>query len=282
MARKRSLKFDKVGNWSEIKLEIVEAYAQAYSKIISAQNNPQLHHVYIDAFAGSGEHLSKDKGQIIQGSPLKALSVTPPFKEYFFIDLDDLKTKHLRDIVGNREDVHVFNGDCNDVLKTKVFPKAQWEQYRRGLCLLDPYGLHLDWEVIETAGKMRSIEIFLNFPVTDMNRNVIWHNPDGVDDNDIMRMNAFWGDESWKTIAYTTERDLFGHIEKEPNIVIAEGFRKRLRDVAGFEYVPNPLPMRNKNNAIIYYLFFAAHKPVSTTIVDYIFKKHEKGRNNGV
>ena len=54
MARKRSLKFDKVGNWSEIKLEIVEAYAQAYSKIISAQKNPQLYHVYIDAFAGSG------------------------------------------------------------------------------------------------------------------------------------------------------------------------------------------------------------------------------------
>ena len=51
MARKRSLKFDKVGNWSEIKLEIVEAYAQAYSKIISAQKNPQLYHVYIDAFA---------------------------------------------------------------------------------------------------------------------------------------------------------------------------------------------------------------------------------------
>ena len=278
MARKRSLKFDKVGNWSEIKLEIVEAYAQAYSKIISAQKNPQLYHVYIDAFAGSGEHLSKDKGQIIQGSPLKALSVTPPFREYFFIDLDDLKVKHLSEIVGKREDVHVFNGDCNDVLKAEVFPKTRWEQYRRGLCLLDPYGLHLDWEVIETAGKMKSIEIFLNFPVADMNRNVIWHNPDGVGDDDIMRMNAFWGDESWKSIAYTTERDLFGHVEKEPNIVIAEGFRKRLRDTAGFEYVPAPLPMRNKNNAIIYYLFFAAHKPVSTTIVDYIFKKYGKGK----
>src|SRR3989338_233820 len=278
MARKRSLKFDKVGNWSEIKLEIVEAYAQAYSKIISAQKNPQLYHVYIDSFAGSGEHLSKDKGQIIQGSPLKALSVTPPFREYFFIDLDDLKVKHLSEIVGKREDVHVFNGDCNDVLKAEVFPKTRWEQYRRGLCLLDPYGLHLDWEVIETAGKMRSIEIFLNFPVADMNRNVIWHNPDGVGDDDIMRMNAFWGDESWKSIAYTTERDLFGHVEKEPNIVIAEGFRKRLRDTAGVEYVSAPLPMPNKNNAIIYYLFFAAHKPVSTTIVDYIFKKYGKGK----
>ena len=44
--------------------------------------------------------------------------------------------------------------------------------------MLDPYGLHLDWEVIETAGKMRSIEIFLNFPIMDMNRNALWRNPD--------------------------------------------------------------------------------------------------------
>lgn len=278
MAKNRSLKFDEIGNWSEIKLEIVEAYAQEYSKIISAQKKINLHHVYIDAFSGSGEHLSKTRRQVIPGSPLKALAVKPPFKEYFFIDLDDLKVEHLRKLAGERKDVHILHGDCNDVLKKDVFPKVRWEQYRRGLCLLDPYGLHLDWEVIEAAGKMKSIEIFLNFPVADMNRNVIWHNPDGVNDDDIMRMNAFWGDESWKSIAYTTKNDLFGFKEKEPNIVIAEGFRKRLKNIAGFQYVPDPLPMRNSNNAIIYYLFFAAHKPVSTTIVDYIFKKYGKGK----
>ena len=278
MVKNRSLKFDEIGNWSEIKLEIVEAYAQEYSKIISAQKKINLHHVYIDAFSGPGEHLSKTKQQVIPGSPLKALAVKPPFKEYFFIDLDDLKVEHLRKLAGERKDVHILHGDCNDVLKNDVFPKVRWEQYRRGLCLLDPYGLHLDWEVIEAAGKMKSIEIFLNFPVADMNRNVIWHNPDGVSDDDIMRMNAFWGDESWKSIAYTTKNDLFGFKEKEPNIVIAEGFRKRLKNIAGFQYVPDPLPMRNSNNAIIYYLFFAAHKPVSTTIVDYIFKKYGKGK----
>lgn len=38
--------------------------------------------------------------------------------------------------------------------------------------------LHLDWQVIQTAGNMRSIEIFLNFPIMDMNRNALWHNSD--------------------------------------------------------------------------------------------------------
>jgi three-Cys-motif partner protein len=278
MVKKRSLKFDKIGNWSEIKLEIIDAYAKEYSTIISAQKKIRLHHVYIDAFAGSGEHVSKTNLKVVAGSPIKALAVSPSFKEYFFIDLDDLKIEHLRKLSGERKDVHILHGDCNDVLKRDVFPHVRWDQYKRGLCLLDPYGLHLDWKVIKTAGSMKSIEIFLNFPVADMNRNVIWHHPVGVSDEDIARMNTFWGDESWKTIAYTTTKNLFGYKEKEPNIVIAEGFRQRLKNIAGFEYVPEPLAMRNKNNAIIYYLFFAAHKPVSKTIVDYIFRKYGKSK----
>ena len=34
MVKKHSLKFDKIGNWSEIKLEIIDAYAKEYSTII--------------------------------------------------------------------------------------------------------------------------------------------------------------------------------------------------------------------------------------------------------
>lgn len=32
------LKFDLIGDWSEIKLDIVKAYAKAYSTILAAQN----------------------------------------------------------------------------------------------------------------------------------------------------------------------------------------------------------------------------------------------------
>ena len=54
--------FDKIGPWSEVKLDIVREYAQAYSQILSAQNKPRLYHVYIDAFAGAGVHLSRSTG----------------------------------------------------------------------------------------------------------------------------------------------------------------------------------------------------------------------------
>ena len=59
VARRRKLKLDEIGYWSEIKLDIIREYAKAYSTILAAQEKPRFHHVYIDAFAGAGVHLSK-------------------------------------------------------------------------------------------------------------------------------------------------------------------------------------------------------------------------------
>lgn len=182
----------------------------------------------------------------------------------------------MREIIGDRKEVHCYEGDCNNILLKEVFPKMRHSDYKRALCLLDPYGLHLNWKVIETAGKMKSIEIFLNFPVTDMNRNVLWRTPEGVDSADIERMNAFWGDESWRDIAYTKKMSLFGFEEKTDNKTIAEGFRKRLKEVAGFSYVPKPLPMKNNSGTIVYYLFFASPNETGNKIVSDIFKKYSR------
>jgi three-Cys-motif partner protein len=276
MSQARQLKFDEIGYWSEIKLDIVKDYASAYSRILAAQTKPALHHVYIDAFAGAGVHISKATGEYVLGSPVNALLVQPPFREYHLIDVDRQKMGVLRQLTAGRPDVHLHEGDCNRVLLEQVFPTVRWEQYRRALCLLDPYGLHLNWQVMATAGRMRSVDMFLNFPVADMNRNVLWRHPEGVDAADLQRMNEFWGDESWRDVAYTTTRDLFGHPEKEDNAVVAEGFRQRLLHVAGFKHVPEPLPMRNSKGATVYYLFFASQKPTAEHIVTDIFNKYRQ------
>lgn len=272
------MKFDQIGYWSEIKLEIIWEYAAAYSRILSAQAAPKLHHVYIDAFAGAGIHISKDSGRFVTGSPLNVLSVQPPFKAYHFIDLDGGRVAFLRAAIGERSDVFYYEGDCNVRLLDDVFPKVGYSDYRRGLCLLDPYGLHLDWRVIRTAAGMKSVEIFLNFPVADMNRNVFWRHPERVDESDIGRMNEFWGDDSWKNVAYETVPTLFGPQEEKADVsAVATAFAERLREMAGFEYVANPIPMRNTKGVILYYLFFASQKPVAKKIVDAIFNKY-RGR----
>lgn len=269
-----SILFDEIGYWSELKLEIIKKYATAYSTILSRKKNPSFFHVYIDAFAGPGIHQSKQSGEFVLGSPLNALYVNPPFREIHLIDLNGDKSDQLQKLTINDPRVTVHCGDCNKILISNVFPKVKYEDYRRGLCLLDPYGLHLNWNVIEQAGKMKTIDLFLNFPVMDMNRNALWKNPEktpvGID-----RMTAFWGDESWRTAAYKIIPTLFGEWEeKTTNEDIVKAFRKRLKSVAGFRYVVDPLPMRNSKGAVIYYLFFASQQPIADKIIKDIFNNY--------
>ena len=145
-------RIDEIGPWSEVKLEILKRYAVEYSKILSSRVDPSFWHVYIDAFAGAGVHLSRTSGEMVLGSPLNALEVRPPFREYHLIDLDGNRADGLRELVGGAADVHIHHGDCNKVLIQDVFPHVRFEDYKRGLCILDPYGLHLDWKVIQYAG----------------------------------------------------------------------------------------------------------------------------------
>ncbi len=201
----------------------------------------------------------------------------PKFDEYHFVDRDDDKIAHLREQIGERDDVVTYHGDTNLILPDKVFPLVRYDQYRRGLCLLDPYGLHLAWTVIEAAGKARSIEIFLNFPVADMQRNVFWHNFAGVDPADIKRMTRFWGDDSWRSVAYKDEPDLFGprEVRAEMSAVVA-AFWKRLKQVAGFAFVPAPVPMRNDQGAVVYYLFFAGPNKAGSKIASELLRPRRR------
>jgi len=270
------MKIDEVGYWSELKLEIIKKYAAAYSTILTAQTASLEHH-YIDAFAGAGVHIAKRTGEFIPGSPLNALNIHPPFKHHHLIDLDGDRVENLRKIAAERPDVTVYEGDCNAILLDQVFPKVRYQDFRRALCILDPYKLNPDWKVVTTAGHMKSVEVFLNFMVMDMNMNVLWANPDAVPPAQVERMNAFWGDDSWRKAAYRPEPDFFESRErKTTNEDIAEAYRQRLKSVAGFRYVPPPLPMRNSNGAVIYYLFFASPNEKGAHIVDDIFNAYRK------
>ena len=275
------MKIDEIGYWSELKLEIVKKHAAAYSTILAAQRNPSLHHSYIDGFAGAGVHIAKRTGEFVPGSPLNALNVVPPFKHYYLIDLDGTRADHLREVTRDRShDVSVLEGDCNAVLLKQVFPKVRYEDYRRALCLLDPYALNLDWQVVAAAGGMKTIEIFLNFMVMDMNMNVLWKNPQAVPPAQIERMNRFWGDESWREAAYRKEPDFFEVRDvKATNEDVAEAYRQRLMKVAKFKYVPKPIPMRNGSGAVVYYLFFASPNQTGAKIVGDIFNSY---RDRGI
>jgi three-Cys-motif partner protein len=269
---------DEIGPWSEAKLDILRDYARAYMAVLANQSMIQRV-VYIDAFAGAGTHISKQTGKQIPGSPAIALKIEPPFSEFHFIDLDRSRVSRLEQLASGRANVHVYHDDCNDVLLEKVFPRCQYADYARGLCLLDPYKLAVDWKVLAAAGAMGSVEVFYNFMIMDANMNMFLRDPQEVKAAEIDRMNAVWGDDSWRQTAYRKQRGLFGAIdEKLKNDEIAEAFRKRLEHVAGFKYVPKPVPMRNSTGAVVYYLYFASPNKTGARIVGDIFRKYRKER----
>jgi three-Cys-motif partner protein len=273
-------KFDEVGDWSILKLNIIENYAGAYTKAFSKRGQ-HLRKYYIDGFSGAGLHHAKGTRKQIDGSPTRALRITPPFDHFYFIDLNKDKTDYLESLCGERSDVSIVHDDANVYLR-RLLPTIQYKHFNRALCVLDPYGLDLDWDVIELAGKSQAVDLLLNFPVMAMNRIAIWRQPERAPPEGVERMNRFWGDESWRDAAYAESQQghLWGDVEeeKQPNRAIVSAFRERLKKVGGFEYaIDEPLPMTNSKNAVVYYLFFASWKPVAKTIIEDIFKRARGG-----
>jgi len=160
-------------------------------------------------------------------------------------------------------------------LLSKVFPRADYREYKRALCLDDPYNIDLTWEMIETAGKARSFEIFMNFMIMDMNRNALRKNPDKSIARKVAQMTRLWGDDSWLDAGYDQVPTLFDYSVpvKVSNERFAEAFRESLEKKAGFKFVPKPMPMKAKNNSVIYYLYFASQNKAGMDIVNDIFHK---------
>ena len=190
------MKLDNIGIWSEIKLDIIKEYANSFTTIMKSMTWCKGY-VYIDAFAGPGVHISRRTREFVPGSPLNALEIDNPFTEYHYIDIDKERAETLRGLVGDREDVNIYQEDCNEILTEKILPSLSYKSYKRALCILDPYGLHLHWETIVAAAKLRTTEIFLNFPLMDMNRNVLHKDLLSADPDQIERMNKFCGTDEW-------------------------------------------------------------------------------------
>jgi three-Cys-motif partner protein len=274
----KKLKYDEIGYWSEVKLSIIKEYVAAYTKIMAGQK--QFKYIYVDAFAGAGKHISKRTGEFVSGSPVNALNIPQPFLEYHFVDINDQKIAALEAASKDHKNVFIYHTDCNRVIIEEILPRAKFGDFKRAICNLDPYGLHLDWNIIKKAGEMKSVEIFLNFPIMDINLNILKHNKEKVDPEQELRMTRFWGDESWRQAGRTIsqQENLFGEIEEEKatNEQLEQAFRKRLKDVAGFKFVPKPMPMRNSNKSLLYYLYFATHNLTGSKIVEDIFEKYLK------
>jgi three-Cys-motif partner protein len=272
-----------IGLWTEIKLHIIREYAAAYTTILKEQSWCRSY-AYIDAFAGGGEFVAKeDQERLIPGSPMNALNVPNKFTEYHFIDIEHSKIDRLKALTSERPEkklIHFYVGDANQVLRKKILPKFPYSSFKRALCILDPYGVDIEWATIASLAPIKTMDVFINFPLMDINRNAALKKLETADPQQGARLTKIWGDETWKELAYVEQTQLFDApvlIKKiRGNEVLKQGFQERLKHKAGFSCVPEPILMHNTIGGSLYFLFFASQKQVAQNIAQHIFENYKE------
>lgn len=141
------------GNWTEQKIEMVVAYAQAYLTIMNKY--PMFKPLYFDGFAGSGDIYKDDEVDldIIKGTAIRILEINEPksFDTYYFVEKDELNKKELEKTIENSfpdKTTHVVSEDCNKKLISMAMYLKRNKNYRV-LAFIDPYGMSVDWASIE-------------------------------------------------------------------------------------------------------------------------------------
>lgn len=161
------------GRWTDIKLVRVIRYLEAYMKVMKYQ---PYRLAYIDAFAGTGYRTHSAQGpddldffpefaKVQTGSAAAALSVTPPFHHYWFIEKNRVYFEKLLELkakvpVGSAADF--LNEDANDAIP-RICSNTDWST-TRAVAFLDPYGMQVKWKTIEAIAETRAIDLWWLFP----------------------------------------------------------------------------------------------------------------------
>jgi three-Cys-motif partner protein len=284
------------GRWTAEKLVRLRGYLEAYTQIF--KNRHWATTVYVDAFAGTGEILSKslDVGKSVVdtdeqefegfliGSAQVALMVNEPFDQYWFIEKDSKKAADLLELKSDFPDradrIMVVQAEANSYLSGWI-GRTNWES-TRAVVFLDPYGMQVEWKLLEAIAITRAIDLWLLVPIgLGANRMMTqsdlpkleWQN----------RLTAFFGNDDWKERFYRAPQQttLFGDgpsHEKAANFdELASYFVERLRDIFGDEGVaPNPLTLRNSRNSPMYLLCFASANKTGVKIADWLLTNKPK------
>ena len=285
-----------VGPWAAAKLDALEKYLKFYGQALSKQ---PFTRVYIDGFAGAciakvrGSGVAsepspffdeadeaddaKAQSECILGSPVRALNVPHGFKRHYFFDLDETRAETLRTVTAGREGVTVQVGDCNPLIRNLA--PALKARNIRGVAFLDPYSANLEWATLEALAATGTMEVVINFPVA-MAINRLITKSGKVPEKWSDQLNACFGTDEWRALAYRRDIDLFGNEVTTKNDGVAEClldlYVGRLKAI--FPHVATPRLIRNTRNAPLYYLIWAGPDKLGLKGANYILSQGEKAQ----
>lgn len=254
------------GVWTGKKLEILKSYLQFY--VVALKAAP-FKLVYIDAFAGTGRCIIKDRGtkRTIAGSAQIALDIEPAFRELIFIEKKPKHVKQLQALldthqVGVRS--RIVQGSADEELRG-VLASQNWRE-TRGVLFLDPYGLQCDWETVKLIAGTKALDVFFLVSLSGIYRQAMNDLRD-ADKDKIESLNRFLGTPDWQTELYQAQGGLFGedsHHRHANPAGVTQYVKKRLETI--FPKVVDPTVLyhvdgQGRRGAPLYALFFAVSNP---------------------
>jgi three-Cys-motif partner protein len=287
------------GDWTSDKLERLRKYLQAYTIIFDRNVRARkLFPVYIDAFAGTGyrtpSHPATDLGMLLpelaepenqgflKGSACIALEVEPPFREYIFIERDPQRAQELENLKvefpQRAAAIKVVNQDANLYLREWC---ASLGSLTRAVIFLDPYGMQVEWPLIEAIARTQKIDLWILFPLgVAVNRLLTKDGP--PPEKWAAPLTRLLGTDEWRTGFYPSKKQLtlFGEqnvqLKQADFDKIGQFFVQRLKTVF-YAVAENPLPLMNSRNNPLYLLCFAASNPKTAStaikIASHILKR---------
>ncbi len=289
------------GHWTEDKLDAFEKYVKAYLTIMNKYRDRYgWKLLYFDGFAGSGtretnihedstlydlfeeDAITEEQLNVYKGAAERVVRLeTKGFDRYYFVDLDKESNDKLQEklLQFKKEGQHFEfrNEDANVVTKKMGQYMANNHDKWKGLVLLDPFGMSIDWNTISSL-KHASVDLWILVP-TGVIINRLLERDGSL--KHIEKLKSFFGmtKDEITNFFYTkrTDKTLFGDvdlIEKVQNPIqkIAELYVERLK--TEFEFVTDaPLVLTNNRGVPIFHFVFASNNETAVKIAQQIIKK---------
>lgn len=264
------------GPWTDIKLNCLRNYLNAYRTIFTS--NERARHLrtwYVDAFAGTGSrskaapdaplfdiYQETEIREYHEGSTKIALGLARPFDRYFFVEQSPKYVSELQTVIENdfpelKEHCEIRGGNANEEI-TKWCQKRNWSK-ERAVVFLDPYGMQVDWNTVQTLASTKGVDLWYLFP----NIARLLPRDGNIPNTWSKRLTSLFGTDLWqeKFLPTVKQVDLFGDTEsierRVSEIAVGEFIMERLETCFG-KQVAKYLILRNSKTSPLYYLCFAA------------------------
>lgn len=278
------------GDWTENKIEIIVEYAKAYLSIMNVYASKYSWKLlYFDGFAGSGfiKKGKEENQKLIVGAAKRILEIEEPrpFDLFYFVEKDIENANNLKEnteLQFPKKNIHIVNTDCNEKIKSmsEFLAGPKGKKYK-ALAYIDPCGMQLNWDSLETLQKL-SVDVWILVP-TGMGVNRLLKNDSNISDTWVSKLETFLGMDKDSIIKHfykeKVSHTLFGEettTSKEDKAIEKSALLYQERLAKLFSFVSEPYVLKNRSNSIMFHFFMASNNKQAVKIANDIIGKYNK------